>query len=126
MMILILILNIIKYTTERTEDDCSETKPYMCSDGSCVESHEDCMPFGGCLNPSRPFLCANGECALNYSECKEKFFKCEDHRKTKCLDGVCRVDCSGVKHSSCPFNFGYRCPDGKCVKQMIECGCKIN
>jgi hypothetical protein len=109
-----------------TKSECSGTTPFECSDHTCVEDYEECKPFAGCIKPSKPFLCSNGECALNYSECKEKFFQCQDHTLVKCIDGICRESCDEIRHSSCPFNLGYRCPDGKCVKQLIECGCKIN
>ena len=105
--------------------ECGGTKPFICSDRTCVDNYDECEPFNGCLIASKPFLCSNGSCALNYTFCEEKFFKCEDNTLKKCIDGICRDDCSKIKHSSCPFKKGYRCPDGKCVKQLIECGCKF-
>ena len=106
--------------------ECPSIKPFECSHRTCVENFSECKPFPGCINPSKPFLCSNGECALNHTLCKEKFFQCQDQSLTKCIDGICRENCDEIKHSSCPFNMGYRCPDGKCVKQLIQCGCKFN
>ena len=120
-MITTLLLLAVSIKTE-----CPSLTPFECSDRTCVEEPSECKPFPGCIKPTKPFLCSNGECALNHTQCTEKFFQCEDHTLTKCIDGICRDNCDEIRHSSCPFNLGYRCPDGKCVKQIIECGCKTN
>lgn len=122
----LVVQTVIWVLARSVRGECPSIKPFECSDRTCVEDYSECRPFPGCLKPTRPFLCSNGQCALNHTECKEKFFQCEDHTLTKCIDGICRDDCSQIRHSSCPFNLGYRCPDGKCVKQIIECGCECN
>lgn len=66
---------------------CPETRPYSCSDGSCVVAVDLCPLLPSC--PSGFFMCSNGKCMETGSLCPT-LLTCPPHT-VRCLDSSCRL-----------------------------------
>ena len=66
---------------------CPETRPYSCSDGSCVVAVDLCPLLPSC--PSGFYMCSNGKCMETGSLCPT-LLTCPPHT-VRCLDSSCRL-----------------------------------
>ena len=102
---------------------CNENE-YVCIDGSCRKSFDQCPIYPGCVLSNKPFKCLDGGCAANKESCKEAnnktLFTCPDDTKL-CEDGICRKNCSFVEFNGCSNENPLLCSNGRCVSQIIEC-----
>ena len=117
----------IEYDAEMGENKinsvCTDDE-YICVDGTCRAHQEECPIYPGCVSNTAPFKCYDGGCAENEESCNEHnnktAFTCPDN-STLCEDGICRKNCSSVEYYGCPNDHPLLCPNGRCVKQIIEC-----
>lgn len=100
---------------------CVKDRPAMCPDGMCHESYDECEILPGCTDAEKPVMCPSGMCVANFDECILTSYNCVIQGYERCADGFCRINCSGIKTNGCPMNRPYFCPNGNCVKYLIEC-----
>lgn len=114
------------------ERTCPPTLPFMCQNGQCVETEEDCPavcrdtvlcllpPQLGEDQPSYNVKCCNG---LSRDECcgfPQTAEVCPENT-VRCGDGVCRAASDCVNGSSCPADYPYRCSNNECVEDPVKC-----
>ena len=97
---------------------------YICLDGTCRASVEECPIYPGCVKSDAPFKCYDGGCATGKELCTDKNdlekFECQEGLSL-CEDGVCRKNCSFVEYNGCPNDHPLLCSNGRCANQIIEC-----
>ena len=97
---------------------------YVCLDGTCRESEDQCPIYSGCVSNVAPFKCYDGGCATDRESCSDKndksLFYCPEGDQL-CEDGICRKNCNLVEFYGCPNDHPLLCSNGRCVSQLIEC-----
>ena len=101
-----------------------EDNEYICLDGTCRQSAEQCPFYPGCVSNDAPFKCYNGGCAVNKESCENNnnkdSFDCPEGLNL-CEDGICRKKCDLVEFNGCPNEHPLLCSNGRCATQKIEC-----
>lgn len=102
--------------------ECSISYPYLCPNGACVKSEDDCLLENGCPR-SAPVKCiGEGSCRAKISQCPRP--KCASMGLLACPDGSCSTSCARTS-SGCPVG-KVRCFDGSCVSDYSVCTSKDN
>lgn len=104
---------------------------FICIDGSCRSSQDDCPLYQGCQDLAKPYKCKNGSCQVDQKACL-KIEKGETttsrmlEDKTQCIgnqnlceDGICRKTCP--QYNGCTNEAPLLCSNGICVKTLSEC-----
>lgn len=120
------IEEIPKNTEEEEEEEvktyfnlCKDNE-YVCNDGSCRRSLEECPLFKGCTSTEKPYKCPKGVCAASEALCEGQAIKCKEEEGEKlCEDGICRKECP--EYNGCPFDSPLMCSTGRCVDSISEC-----
>ena len=111
-------------TKSREIGTICEKGEFVCLDGSCRSSPEECPIYPGCVNSDASFKCLDGSCAQDKDSCNNGndplFLNCTEGT-TLCEDGLCRDNCSIVEFYGCPNEHPLLCPNGRCVDLKIEC-----
>jgi len=105
--------------------ECVSTTRY-CPNILTEQEYLDC----GSVFPNRNvtlFMCANGRCVSSPDNCRP-VFNCPNGN-SRCSDNSCRLSKTLCpKGNNCPSTRSYLCPSGKCVKNEEECNsiCPLN
>lgn len=104
---------------------CDVSKPFICSDMSCVSHPEYCKTHVDC-EPGSHQKCDNGYCVTDLKHCQEKFDNyCPLASPIQCPSGGCArkvEECSVAgKVESCIDGEFYCTRLAKCVKTKKEC-----
>ena len=99
---------------------CPEYKPYLCSDGSCVEKTSFCKSLESCPKESQ-YRCFDRTCAESQRDCETRHNKCPGLNPILCPNGNCVSNIADCSDSSCPYWLPYKCITGDCSRIPGEC-----
>ena len=98
---------------------CSGDLNYMCPDGTCRRTANDCGTTSVCP-PHLPVKCFDNSCRASLAECP-KFQTCGEN-KVSCPDGTCALkyeECNTIV--TCPFGHPFLCYDNTCKTMLSDC-----
>jgi len=115
---------------------CSGMKSFLCLDGECAATQEECLDRGyGCnvfdptTNSTKTYTCPDGSCKSGPNDCEHTSTGCPLDTPFKCADGSCKKyeidffgDSSGCTPKVvCPDYQPYLCQSGECVGDPTIC-----
>ena len=123
---------------------CPPTNIIKCSTGECVDSVDECknsLTLVQCSN-EKPYLCSNQECVVRPSDCVSSAVKsgtharilqgasnliidqgCDANNPKLCSDGSCKGSYSDCDLINGCFEvlYPYRCQSGECTANIEDC-----
>jgi fibro-slime domain-containing protein len=103
---------------------CPAASPVLCPDGSCVATRGECAPLPRC--GSGQCRCPDGSCATGNTtaacvtsiSCAAGAVLCAD---LSCAASAALCPSGAAAASTCPLQLPRRCPDGTCVRTVVDC-----
>eukprot|EP00708_Paratrimastix_pyriformis_P002009 GAFH01000747.1.p2 GENE.GAFH01000747.1~~GAFH01000747.1.p2 ORF type:complete len:426 (-),score=183.65 GAFH01000747.1:479-1756(-) len=99
--------------------DCAEPNPHRCADGRCVADSSGC-PLGSGCPAEYPRRCWDGSCIALNASCTAEV-NCTRAGEVHCPDGKCYPAGQCPAYNGCPASHPILCPDGTCGAEEEDC-----